>query len=109
VSEKDLPLVRGITVPYPTRLVTHYAELRPLPEDDPRAPDWNAYLREVGRLIVEGNEGRFVLLKDGRILGLFDTWHDAHAARCELSCREPFLVQQVRTYEPVLIPHGRAS
>src|SRR5258705_169396 len=51
-----------------------YTELAAAEPGSPLAVEWEFYRREVGRLLAEGNEGRFVLIKGEAVIGLFDTW-----------------------------------
>src|SRR5690242_8350191 len=85
----------------------HYTQLGPGLPDSPIEQEWTTYRREVGRLLAEGHEGRFVLIKGDQIVGLFDTEEETVAAGYRLFTRPPFLVQQVREYEPVYF-HPRA-
>ena len=51
----------------------HYTEL---PEPGPNsglAVEWNTYRREVGRLLAEGHEGKYLLIKGEEVLGIFPT------------------------------------
>src|SRR5437868_3856214 len=50
-----LPPVEPPTIP-----CTELPEAKP---DSPLYHEWNYYRREVGRLLAEGQEGRFVLIK----------------------------------------------
>ena len=80
----------------------HYTQL---PEDNtekPLAREWNVYRREIGRLLAEGHEGRYVLIQGETVLGLFDTWDSARAAGLKRFLREPFFVHPVRATEPYL-------
>src|ERR1700741_3917299 len=43
----------------------HYTELGDADPNSQLYVEWSCYKREVGRLLAEGNEGRFVLIKDG--------------------------------------------
>src|SRR5436190_17712346 len=49
----------------------HYTQLAPAAPDSPLAAEWEVYRREVGRLIEEGQEGKWVLIKGEEIIGLF--------------------------------------
>jgi hypothetical protein len=60
------------------------------------------YRREVGRLLAEGHEGKWVLVKGEAILGPFDTEEEALGVRAERFFGQPVLVQQILTREPVL-------
>ncbi len=85
----------------------HYTQLQPGSPHSPIAQEWETYRREAGRLLAEGREGRFVLIKGGRIVDFFDTEEEGIAAGYRLFTRGPFFVQQVREYERVYF-HLRA-
>lgn len=84
----------------------HYTDLPPANSDQPFYREWNTYLREIGRLLREGHEGRFVLIKAEAIVSLFATEEAAREAGLRLFLLEPFLVQQVREREPLLRVRG---
>jgi hypothetical protein len=66
--------------------------------------EWNFYRREVGRLLAEGNEGRYVLIKGEEIIGIWDTHQEAKAASVQRFLMQPCLIHEIRSREPVL--HG---
>jgi len=54
------------------------------------------YLRELSRLLDEGHEGKFVLVKGDRVLSIWDTFDDAcEAARERFPLGEAFLAQPI--------------
>jgi hypothetical protein len=55
----------------------------------------------VGRLLAEGNEGRFVLIKGQSIIGIYESWNDARAVALSRFLNEASLTQQIRTWEPL--------
>src|ERR1700722_10288110 len=76
-----------------------------LPEDlsnSPNAKEWNFYRREVGRLLAEGNEGRWVLIKGEKIIGIADTESEVNQLRLKQFFMQPVLMKQIREWEPVL-------
>jgi|GEM_PF-5757292 len=73
---------------------THYTELPP--DSD---PNWSAYLREVGRLLAEGNEGRWALIHMGELVDVFDTDIEAFHAGRKLGRT---LIRPIRTWEPAI-------
>jgi hypothetical protein len=80
-----------------------------LPEDvsnKPLAREWNVYRREVGRLLAEGHQGRYVLIKDEDIIGLFDDWSAARQVGLKRFLREPFFVHAIHAAEPHLHIRG---
>jgi hypothetical protein len=83
---------------YPT---IHYTQLRPAPTGDALEAEWNTYVAEVGRLLADGQEGKHVLIKGERIIGLYETHLDALDAGYRQCGRGPFLVHQVQTRERV--------
>ncbi len=78
----------------------HFSELPEAKAGEPLWQEWNTYRREVGSLLANGHEARFALLKDEKILGLFDTWEAARKDGLRRFFLEPFLVQQIRVEEP---------
>jgi hypothetical protein len=82
----------------------HYTELPPPGPDSQLPVEWNTYRREVGRLLAEGHEGRHVLIKNEEILGVWDTRAQAVEEGVRRFLLQGFLVQQIRTWEPLLIP-----
>ena len=76
-----------------------------IPEDTsggPLSTEWNFYRREVGRLLAEGHEGRWLLIKGEEIIGIWDRREDAFAAATERYLRQPCLVRQILAAEPLL-------
>ena len=83
------------------RKTIHYSQLPPAEPGSRITHEWETYRREVGRLLAEGQEGRFALIKADQILGLFDTCDEARAAGARRFLLEPYLIQQVRSREPL--------
>jgi hypothetical protein len=80
----------------------HFSEL---PEDTsggPLSTEWNFYRREVGRLLAEGHEGRWVLIKGEVIVGIWDTEEEADRVRLERFFMQAVLMKRVCTREPVI-------
>ncbi|HKB39171.1 MAG TPA: hypothetical protein VKD72_22215 [Gemmataceae bacterium] len=80
-----------------------------LPEARPGdvlSQEWDTYRREVARLLAEGHEGKFVLIKGGQVIAVHDTWDAAREAGLRLYLLEPFLVRQVCAQEPLLRLRG---
>jgi hypothetical protein len=66
------------------------------------ATEWNYYLREVGRLLADGHEGRWVLIKGEEVVGIWDTEAEANRIRLQRFLMQDVLIHQIRTHEPVL-------
>ena len=84
------------------RPTIHYSKVGRL---DPRSrhfEEWTVYRREAGRLIAEGHEGKWVIVKGEEIRGFWDTWEDARSFALQRFSAEEVLVKQVLTYEPLL-------
>jgi hypothetical protein len=79
-----------------------YTELPASAPGSAIAVEWEFYRREAGRLLSEGNEGRFVLIKGEAVIGLFESWEAAYQAGLERYSLQPFLIHQVRSQEPVI-------
>jgi hypothetical protein len=90
------------------RPLPYTGETIPYTELPPSAPgsqidvEWEFYRREVGRLLAEGHEGKFVLIKGEAVIGFYDTWEAAYRAGVERYLRQGFMVHQVRSREPLL-------
>jgi len=91
--------------PDPRKL--HYSQLKPAAPDDPLATEYEIYRREVGRWIAEGHEGKHILIKDGKIVGLYDTEHQAMEEGYRGSPRGGFLVHQIQTWERLYRVYGQ--
>jgi hypothetical protein len=76
-----------------------------LPEVEPGsavAAEWAIFQREVERLLQEGQQGRFAIIKGDQPITVWDTLRDAVQAAHLLYGHEPCLVQQVLPYLPSL-------
>lgn len=79
-----------------------FTDLLPARPESPLFVEWDSYRREVGRLLADGHQGRFALLKGQQIVGLYATEHEALDQGYQWFPGEPFLVHPVREREPVL-------
>ena len=80
----------------------HYTELPEDTSDSPIAGEWNCYRREVGRLLAEGHENRWVLIKNETVVGIWDSREEAKTAALERYLMQDVLIHQVLAREPVL-------
>jgi hypothetical protein len=63
---------------------------------DPIKTEIRTYLRELPRLLAEGHEGKFVLIKDEQVLSVWDTFDDAcQAGRERYPLGVAFLAQPI--------------
>jgi hypothetical protein len=99
--EQERLCVKQPSLPVLPELPTiHYTELAEAPPDSPIAAEWNFYRREVGRLLAEGREGQWLLIKGEQIIGLYATHAEAYEVQCTLI--QPAVIKQVLKREPVL-------
>jgi hypothetical protein len=95
------------TVPQPGKpLAVHYSELMEALPGEALAVEWNTYRQEIERLLRQGQEGRYVLIKDNAVIGIYDTWEAAREAGLSRFLLEPFLVHPIRSEEPYLRVRG---
>ena len=80
----------------------HYTELTEDRSSDPAAEGWNVYVREVGRLIAEGNEGKWVVIAEGRLIGVYDTKGEAHCVTAPGKFKWPCTLKQIRVREELM-------
>lgn len=77
--------------------------LTDLPKDDIHHHNYRAWLRELPRLLAEGQRGRFVLLANGKIVDIFAEERAAHDEGCRRFPPEiAFLVQPITEEMPNL-------
>lgn len=88
--------------PPPEPPTIHYTELPPARPGEPLAEEWETYRREVGRLLAEGHEGRYVLIKGNQIIGMWDTQAEAFATVDRCFPFQPVLVHQIQQRERIL-------
>jgi hypothetical protein len=93
----------AITPPPPQEPPTiHFSELPETRPDSPLYHEWNYYRRIIGRLLTEGHEGKWLLIKNEEIIGIWDSEADANALRLERFLMQPVLMKQILTREPIL-------
>jgi hypothetical protein len=86
----------------PERPTIHYTQLPDGPPDSPIATEWSCYRRIIGRLLAEGHEGKWLLIKNEEIVGIWDTEAEADTVRLERFLGQPVLIKQVLAREPIL-------
>lgn len=89
--------------PFPKSARTiHWTELPPAEPNEVLAAEWETYRREVGRMLVEGKEGKFALIKGDDLIGIYDTWDEARRVGLEKYLFEAHMVHPVLEREPVI-------
>lgn len=79
-----------------------YAELPEAKPGEPLFLEWNTYRREVGRLLAEGNEGRYVLIKGEEIIGIWPTREEAKTICLAKYLMQPALIHQIQSRERII-------
>jgi len=87
---------------YPDGLPTiHYSKLPKRSADGHVAHEAETFLRELPRLLAEGHEGKWALVKGNQVVGLYDSLDEGERAGRERYMLQPFLVQPVREWQPL--------
>lgn len=92
--------------PPPEPPTIHYTELPPAEPGEELGEEWETYRREVGRLLADGNEGRYILIKGKEIIGIWQTQKEAFVAADQRFPLQPYLVHQIKERERLLYMIG---
>jgi hypothetical protein len=84
------------------RPTIHYTEGADLATNSPIYRESQALRRALPRLLAEGHEGRFALVKGDDILEVFATLEEAARVGYEKFGNEAFLVQPIREWEELI-------
>jgi hypothetical protein len=82
--------------------VIHYTEVGELPRDSEIYQESQTYRRELPRLLAEGHESKFALIKGDEIIGIFVDEREAMRVGYERYLLQPFMVQPIREWEPLI-------
>jgi hypothetical protein len=94
--------------PSADRPPTPSPELPEAPPDSPVAAEWNLFRAEVGRLLRDGYERRFALVKVGHPVTVWDTRRDAIRAGQLLYGPSLCLVQEILPFlRPLRVGYNR--
>jgi len=72
-----------------------------IPEGEPYSREWQAFKREVARLMAEGQQGGFAVFQGESLVGVWDSLFLADQAGRRQCGGKPFLIQEI---QPVLKP-----
>jgi hypothetical protein len=97
-TRQRLPLPPWPPVERPT---IHYTELPEDASNSPIAGEWNFYRREVGRLLTDGHEGQWIIIKGEKIIGIWDTEQEADQMRLQRFLGQAVLLKQICVREPI--------
>ena len=81
---------------------THWTALPEARADSAIAQEWNFYRRIIGRLLAEGHEGKWLLIKHEEVVGIWETEGEANAVRVGRFPMQPVLMKQILSREPTL-------
>jgi hypothetical protein len=84
------------------RSTTHFTQLPDAPPGSPIMREWNFYRQMIGCLLAEGHSGKWLLIKDEQIIGIWDTEAETNTSRLERFPRQPVLMKQILAEEPIL-------
>jgi hypothetical protein len=86
----------------PGRLRIHYTQVADLPPGSALYRESQTYRRELPRLLTEGHEGKFALIKGEVLVGVFADEREAFAQGYAQFLSQGFMVQPILEYEPVI-------
>lgn len=79
-----------------------FTQLPDVPAGSPLATEWHHYRRVVGQLLADGQEGKWLLIKNDAIVGIWDSEAEADAVRQDRFLMQPVLMKQILADEPIL-------
>jgi hypothetical protein len=89
--------------PFPqTAQTIPWTELPPAEPNEALAAEWETYCREVGRLLAEGHDGKYAVIKGDEIIGIYDTWDEARSVGLEKYLLQGHMVRPILSREPVI-------
>ncbi len=102
VHRAAVEAARGNPPPTMEPPTIHYSELPEARPDSPLYTEWEFYRQAAAKLLAAGNEGRHVLIKGARIIGIWDTHDEAASIGYQQFPGQPFLVHQIQERERLL-------
>jgi hypothetical protein len=87
--------------PPPEPPTVAFTELPAAGPHSPLAREWDVYRREAAKLLADGHEGQFVLIKGDSVVGIWGTAAKAEAAALERYPMQPCLIHEVHRREPL--------
>jgi len=88
--------------PDPERPTIHWTELAELSPGGRIAREWNFYRQQARRLLAEGHEGKWVLIKGEEIIGIWHTEQEADEVRLQRFPTQDVLLKQICEWEPII-------
>lgn len=78
-------------------------------EADRLRREFATYLRELPRLLAEGHEGRFAVIREDQVLSIWDTSRDALQVARERFGLEPVTVKKIDPRDPERLAYVAAQ
>jgi hypothetical protein len=79
----------------------HYTQIAEAPPDNPNYHELRTFRRELPRLLAQGHERKWALIKGDEVIGLYETFDEGCRVGTERYLLEAFLVQPVREWQPL--------
>src|SRR5437763_11282574 len=80
----------------------HFTEMPDPKPDSQTFREEQTFRRELPRLLAEGHEGKWALIKGDEIIGLYATFDESCCAGLKRYLMDGYIVQPVREWQPVL-------
>jgi hypothetical protein len=80
----------------------HYSEMAEPAANSPIYREAQTFRRELPRLLAEGHEGKWALIKGDEVIGLLETFDEGYRVGRERFLLQPFIVQPVRERQPLI-------
>lgn len=80
----------------------HYSKVAEPSADSPIFREVQTWRRELPRLLAEGHEGEWALIKGDEIIGLYETLDEGYRVGRERYLFQPFIVQPLREWQPLM-------
>jgi len=77
----------------------HFTEMPEPSADSPIYREAQTFRRELPRLLAEGHDGKWALIKGNEIIGLYATLDEGYRLGRERFLFHPFIVQPVREWQ----------
>lgn len=84
------------------RPTIHFTQLPDIPASNPLAAEWHYYRQVISQLLAAGHEGKWLLIKNDTIVGIWATEAEADAVRQDRFLMQPVLMKQILEREPTL-------
>ena len=88
--------------PFPRPQRRYTGPFPPAQPGEPLAAEWETYRREIGKLLANGLEGKYALIRGDEIVGIYDSWNAARRVGLEKYLLTAHMVHPIIAEEPVI-------